>query len=430
MPTFPTYDGHLPQCLNPLNPRHYLLVLYWVFFRPTALKCYLYYSDPLLYKNYTDGWEIKNIIESSRNRSHRNLCLISLVIFILIGLLSVASMLIENPTIRFLFFILIGWMASCLFPVLTGINMNAPGELAESVLKVTCLGWLLELFAPMIFRLNDVLAFIIGSSRLPLFLLQFIILPGLVKFGQSHPVIWDEFATWPLPFSVQHLSLQIKRSPHKGLQQFAQIISNPLQTWVIYNTAWLYLRNSGSPIETIYNWATSEELSRYAQVPLTNYQWNKNVSSRQMLFAELVGVSLSPDGQVLSEFNNFPRWLTSPLRGQLIAPLQKLIALFLMPQTPIIIELTGLEKSFNELSFKFSEVQEIDKAPDWQEIIDVATHQMAVRLNLGSDLQLHENAIFNFPFNDHQLDFQLEDYPYGWEVKNSFVAISNRPLQK
>ena len=41
MLTFPTYRGELPQCLNPLNLRHYFLLAYWVYFRPTALKCYL-----------------------------------------------------------------------------------------------------------------------------------------------------------------------------------------------------------------------------------------------------------------------------------------------------------------------------------------------------------------------------------------------------
>jgi len=41
MPTFPTYRGELPQCLDPLNLRHYFLLAYWVYFRPTALKCYL-----------------------------------------------------------------------------------------------------------------------------------------------------------------------------------------------------------------------------------------------------------------------------------------------------------------------------------------------------------------------------------------------------
>jgi len=63
MPKFPTYRGELPTCLNPLNPRHWLLALSWVFFRPTALKCYLYQADPELYhagpgKNIFRTWQV------------------------------------------------------------------------------------------------------------------------------------------------------------------------------------------------------------------------------------------------------------------------------------------------------------------------------------------------------------------------------------
>lgn len=33
-PAFPVYRGELPARLNPLNPRHYLLLAYWIFCRP------------------------------------------------------------------------------------------------------------------------------------------------------------------------------------------------------------------------------------------------------------------------------------------------------------------------------------------------------------------------------------------------------------
>ncbi len=50
MPTFPKYRGELPQCLNPRNIRHYFLLAYWVYFRPTALNCYLYEASPECYQ--------------------------------------------------------------------------------------------------------------------------------------------------------------------------------------------------------------------------------------------------------------------------------------------------------------------------------------------------------------------------------------------
>ena len=46
MPTFPKYRGELPKCLNPLNLRHYFLLAYWVYFRPSALNCYIHQADP------------------------------------------------------------------------------------------------------------------------------------------------------------------------------------------------------------------------------------------------------------------------------------------------------------------------------------------------------------------------------------------------
>jgi hypothetical protein len=42
--------------LDPLNWRHYFLLLYWVFFRPTALKCYLYRAEPELYRSEGGGF--------------------------------------------------------------------------------------------------------------------------------------------------------------------------------------------------------------------------------------------------------------------------------------------------------------------------------------------------------------------------------------
>ena len=67
--TFPTYRGKLPQCLSPLNLRHYFLLAYWVYFRPTALNCYLYQADPDLYR--TKGFS--KIIRTLRIPAYRNL---------------------------------------------------------------------------------------------------------------------------------------------------------------------------------------------------------------------------------------------------------------------------------------------------------------------------------------------------------------------
>ncbi|HAA33444.1 MAG TPA: hypothetical protein DCE56_44135 [Cyanobacteria bacterium UBA8553] len=50
MPNFPNYRGELPEVLNPLKLRHYWMLAYWVFFRPTAFHCYLYQANPDVYQ--------------------------------------------------------------------------------------------------------------------------------------------------------------------------------------------------------------------------------------------------------------------------------------------------------------------------------------------------------------------------------------------
>ncbi len=80
MPKIPTYRSDLPECLNPLNPRHYLFLLYWVFFRPTAMKCYLYHADSDLYSSSRK----KDIFHIWKVPAYRNLCLMIPGIIILL----------------------------------------------------------------------------------------------------------------------------------------------------------------------------------------------------------------------------------------------------------------------------------------------------------------------------------------------------------
>lgn len=83
MPNFPIYRGEKPEVLNPLNLRHYLLLAYWVYFRPTALNCYLHAALP--------SWELapglSRIFKLWRVRAYRNVYLmlpIALGIFALL----------------------------------------------------------------------------------------------------------------------------------------------------------------------------------------------------------------------------------------------------------------------------------------------------------------------------------------------------------
>ena len=46
---FPTCSEQLPVKLRVFHPKHYLLLAYWIYFRPTALKCYVYQALPDIY---------------------------------------------------------------------------------------------------------------------------------------------------------------------------------------------------------------------------------------------------------------------------------------------------------------------------------------------------------------------------------------------
>lgn len=64
MPNFPIYRGELPEVLNPLKLRHYWLLAYWIYFRPTAFHCYLNTADPKLYKlsgfqRFWQSWRVR-----------------------------------------------------------------------------------------------------------------------------------------------------------------------------------------------------------------------------------------------------------------------------------------------------------------------------------------------------------------------------------
>lgn len=154
MPTFPTYDGELPQCLNLLNPRHYLLVLYWVFFRPTALKCYLYQAN---LKTYGNGkTDLENLFNEPVSRN-----------FIIIGFLS-ANFVIFSIVC---FFYLFNTINQCNFVghsahfygLLTAIDIhelsNALAWEFSSIFTWTVLG---AIFATV--SLSSILAFLLANE--------------------------------------------------------------------------------------------------------------------------------------------------------------------------------------------------------------------------------------------------------------------------
>lgn len=71
MPNFPKLRDDLPNVLNPFKLRHYSLLAYWVYFRPTAFHSYLYHAAPDLYQ--MRGYQ--KFLKTWRVPSYRNIYL-------------------------------------------------------------------------------------------------------------------------------------------------------------------------------------------------------------------------------------------------------------------------------------------------------------------------------------------------------------------
>lgn len=85
MPAFPRYPGHLPLSLNPLNLRHYFLLAYWIYCRPTAFHAYLHQGGAQL--QGLQGW--RRFLFSWRLPAYRNLYLMAPIPLALVALLLV-----------------------------------------------------------------------------------------------------------------------------------------------------------------------------------------------------------------------------------------------------------------------------------------------------------------------------------------------------
>ena len=388
MPTFPTYDGELPQCLNPLNPRHYGLVLYWVFFRPTALKCYLYQANPKVYKS-EGSWQ--NFITGIQSPAYHNLILISFLSAFIIcipiaylsyflnastGCISIPESSAKYKICNSLstnfhahnWLAVIGWAAKKFLAIagltLQGVAFGAAVGVASSVVF------------GVVFGVAFGVAFGVGVIRLPFYLIQSIGLLIPKQVMNSHPIIWDELGVLPLPKATQYLVSELQRNPTQGLSNFAQTIANPFQAPTVQRAGWIHLEQSAAPIETLYHWAAAIELDRYAKVPIRSLDWEYGVSSRQLIFAELIGASLSDYGQVIRGISrNLPRIFSNHLHRQPIDVLKELILLFLLSSLS---ERTDTNKLLKQIK--------------------------------------HDSTI--------NLDSQLENYTYGKEVRQSISSIS------
>jgi len=349
MPTFTTYPGKLPKCLNPFNWRHYFLVAYWVFFRPTALKCYLYQADPELYR----GASGKGIGAAFALPAYRNLIIVALgSTVLLLSILSASMMLLQShpqaetiswgESAMWVAF----WMASGMaFGLVQGVSYEVANGVARGVASGVAFGVAFGVLGGMTFGLDGGMAsrmalwmaigvangvgfgvaygvgfgvaigvisgvisgvidgvaigvingvfnggaLVVGSLRLPLYILQgggFLRAP----WRGLHPLWWDELAVLPFLQSEVAIAQAWRSGEEGGLRRLAQLTANPFQRWVVQRALIARLHDGAAPIHFLYSLFQIKELDAFAIDPLTENDWQEIPSVRQIYLSELANV--------------------------------------------------------------------------------------------------------------------------------------------
>ena len=142
MPNFPKSSGDLPEVLSPLNLRHYSLLAYWVYFRPTAFHSYLYQAAPDLSQMRGLG----KLLQTWRIPAYRNIYLmLPVAIALMVVLMGVMLFLYKTITVQNN----TAWVNAIAVTPNGQIAITASGDRslkvkvpsADSALRVWNLGW-------------------------------------------------------------------------------------------------------------------------------------------------------------------------------------------------------------------------------------------------------------------------------------------------
>ena len=347
MPTFPTYHGELPKRLNPLNLRHYFLLAYWVYFRPTALKCYLYQADPDLYR----AGPGLDIFRTLRVPAYRSLYLmvpaVTVLFSVVIGLpITLVISWVEGIPINWHVVVssialgvasgiaggvAVGLTGGVTFGVAGGVALSTAGSvamgvavavtftvafsvpgsvvgsvasraaggmagsiaiatvfgMADSVAVGVALGVAFSAAAGVGFGVASNIGGSIGTLRVPFYLLQ--LGPALHSLfrGQTRALEWDELAILPLPGTQRALVEQLQRDEPDGLRSVAEVARNPFLRWVAQAAMQSYLRGQARPLHFLYALLANPELNTYTFAPVSREDWEQLPSIKRLLLGEL-----------------------------------------------------------------------------------------------------------------------------------------------
>ena len=337
MPNFPTAGGEIPKNLNPLNLRHYFLLAYWIYFRPTALKCYLYQAEPDLYRT---GSGLSVLRRTLFIPAYRNLYLTALGVSALYFVLILIQLLFlgnfqpfkDIPYGAFVLALgLAGGVVRGLYSVARGaargVTLSVAFALVLSLITITagsnglygsaaiglgfglafslvggvagCMGFdvafIMLIGVAGASDLNSqgkiafYLAFFAGASRIVFYLFEVCLALRSICWNKKHPIEWDELIVLPLLGTQRLLAQRLQQDELKGLRLAADIACNPFQRWTVQRTLKTYLENHKAPLYFLYNLLTDPDLNTYVCAPVSKKDWENLPSSGQLLLGELGG---------------------------------------------------------------------------------------------------------------------------------------------
>jgi len=258
MPTFPSYSGPpLPEVLNPLNPRHYLMLADWVYFKPSRLKQYLYRADPDLYRQSGR----RALAAVLRQPAYRSALITGLVLTLLI------SAAVSAP---------IAWLAS-----------------AVQGTDVRWGGWLLGVAHGMALGV----AMVIGALRGVFYALH--AWPALRQqhrrgpFARrllDHPALGDELAVLPLPGTGRLLAGALAEDAAFGLGAARHLLRDPFQRWAVGRGFACFLARTPDPLAAVYRALPDPLLDEYPVEPTREWQFRDLPQVRTLWLGQLGGI--------------------------------------------------------------------------------------------------------------------------------------------
>ncbi|MCA9996339.1 MAG: ATP-binding protein [Anaerolineales bacterium] len=422
-PRFPTYVGPpLPKMLNPLNLRHYGLVLMWAVFQPSSLLHYLWESDSDLYRQ-------RGVAIFKTLFVPAYLTLYSQVICLMAALFSALNWLEGTPVdwgvmVRGVALIsvmvvaggiAVGWAGGVpngMLTILTGgvtiilaaivldvVTFVIVGEVAGDMSGSAGLGMWFGMWFGVVFGVAGGAAFgvafgvVIGvvsgvmfgmtsgvagsvavgvaggvaGSRLLFYPLEFF-LSLLPSCWQKHAVLWSDLAIWPLPQTNQFLYHQITQSTQPHWPAVQKVAANPFQRGHVQRALSNWLRQDAASLARLYQLVEATTLDEYITTPALRRHFEHWPSAKVVLLTEIGQQFIAATSDDGDTSEKIVWWLTRRYRLMKPAPLVSLAALL------------------GELLYRQGRLQEMEVAVLRKEILAPERYEPAHSLQQGNEI--------------------------------------------